>query len=468
MPLALLADTECEDFERALATNVLGPFRLTKALLGSLAAAAREGRGAVVLNVSSDAAHRCLIRGGARTARARPRLRHLSRIWNEELQAEGIAVLSLDPGDMDTPLHAAAVPDADRSTLKRPETAARELADAIAAALRADGDSASPRRPPMIAATVPVQRPTGAKLLVVDAHGSIEHWRRADFVRLFRDGDLVIANDAATLPASLAGQHLPSGRDDRSAPGRPRFARTEVTALLRRAVRRRRLPHAHRGPARCRRRCVRAIAWRSGRSGRRSWGCSTIRASSRCEFEGSPDAIWAGLARHGRPIQYAHVPAPLALWDTWTPIAGPPVAFEPPSAGFVLDWAALASHARSAACGFATITHAAGISSTGDPALDALLPFDEPYRIPASTAEAIRAGTRARRRASSRSARPSSGHSSTPAAIDRRRAGRGRRGDRRESMRPAGCGSSTRFSPARTSPEQATTTCCARLSTTRR
>ena len=55
-PLKLLGDTECEDFERALATNVLGPFRLTKALLGSLAASAREGHGAVVVNVSSDAA----------------------------------------------------------------------------------------------------------------------------------------------------------------------------------------------------------------------------------------------------------------------------------------------------------------------------------------------------------------------------------------------------------------------------
>jgi NAD(P)-dependent dehydrogenase (short-subunit alcohol dehydrogenase family) len=59
----------------------------------------------------------------------------LSRIWNEELLAEGIAVLSVDPGDMDTPLHAAAVPDADRSTLRRPESAARELADAIAVVL---------------------------------------------------------------------------------------------------------------------------------------------------------------------------------------------------------------------------------------------------------------------------------------------------------------------------------------------
>src|SRR4051812_48572896 len=55
-PPALLADTDCEDLERALATNLLGPFRLTKALLGSLAATAREGRPATVVNISSDAA----------------------------------------------------------------------------------------------------------------------------------------------------------------------------------------------------------------------------------------------------------------------------------------------------------------------------------------------------------------------------------------------------------------------------
>src|SRR2546429_7349056 len=52
------------------------------------------------------------------------------------------------------------------------------------------------------------------------------------------------------------------------------------------------------------------------------------------EFDHSRDELWAGLAHHGRPIQYSHVPVPLALWDVWTPIAGPPVAFEPPSAGF--------------------------------------------------------------------------------------------------------------------------------------
>jgi NAD(P)-dependent dehydrogenase (short-subunit alcohol dehydrogenase family) len=133
-PLALLADTACEDVERALATNLFGPFRLTKALLGALAASAREGRGAVVVNVSSDAAVTAYPRWGAYGA-SKAALRHLSDIWNVELASEGVRVLSLDPGDMDTPLHALAVPDADSATLKRPETAAREFAAAIAAAL---------------------------------------------------------------------------------------------------------------------------------------------------------------------------------------------------------------------------------------------------------------------------------------------------------------------------------------------
>ena len=134
VPLALLADTECEAFERALATNVLGPFRLTKALLGSLALAAREGRGALVLNVSSDAGINAYPRWGAYGA-SKAALHHLSRIWDEELATQGVRVLSLDPGDMDTPMHRAALPDADRSQLKPPAVAARELAEAVAAAL---------------------------------------------------------------------------------------------------------------------------------------------------------------------------------------------------------------------------------------------------------------------------------------------------------------------------------------------
>jgi NAD(P)-dependent dehydrogenase (short-subunit alcohol dehydrogenase family) len=130
VPLRSLADTDCEDLEAALATNVLGPFRLTKALLGSLAASAREGRGAIVLNVSSDAAITPYPTWGAYGA-SKAALHHLSRIWGEELGAQGIRFLSIDPGDMDTPLHALAVPDGDPVRLKRPEAAAEELLETI-------------------------------------------------------------------------------------------------------------------------------------------------------------------------------------------------------------------------------------------------------------------------------------------------------------------------------------------------
>ncbi|HEY2706502.1 MAG TPA: SDR family oxidoreductase [Caulobacteraceae bacterium] len=126
VPLALLADTTCEDLERALATNLVGPFRLTKALLGALAASAREGRSAVVVNITSDAAVTPYETWGAYGA-SKAALHHMSRIWDAELAGEGVRVLSIDPGDMDTPLHAVAIPDADRTGLKRPEDAAAEI-----------------------------------------------------------------------------------------------------------------------------------------------------------------------------------------------------------------------------------------------------------------------------------------------------------------------------------------------------
>jgi NAD(P)-dependent dehydrogenase (short-subunit alcohol dehydrogenase family) len=130
VPLAGLADTECEALELALATNLVGPFRLTKALLGSLAASAREGRRPLVVNVSSDAAVTPYAGWGAYGA-SKAALHHLSRIWNEELASEGIRIISVDPGDMDTPLHALAVPGADRASLRSPDAAAREIADLI-------------------------------------------------------------------------------------------------------------------------------------------------------------------------------------------------------------------------------------------------------------------------------------------------------------------------------------------------
>lgn len=241
----------------------------------------------------------------------------------------------------------------------------------------------------MKAARMPIQRPFAAKLCVVDGQGRFDHWPRSAFVRLLRPGDLVVANDAATLPASLVGRHLASGRRiEARLAGSTSLAVDLVktfTAVLfglgdfRLPTEDRPSPPAVRPGDRLDLGSLRATVTRL------LWNHPRLVV---LEFEGSPGDIWEGLARNGRPIQYAHVPTPLALWDTWTPIAGPPVAFEPPSAGFMVDWNALASM-TSTGVQFATITHAAGISSTGDPHLDALLPFDEPYRIPASTAAAI-------------------------------------------------------------------------------
>lgn len=126
VPLVPLADTDCEDLEAAVATNLVGPFRLTKALLGSLGASARDGRPAQVILIGSDAAVTPYAGWGA-YGTSKAALLHLGRIWDAELKPLGIRVLSLDPGDMDTPLHALAVPDADPATLKRPQDAADEV-----------------------------------------------------------------------------------------------------------------------------------------------------------------------------------------------------------------------------------------------------------------------------------------------------------------------------------------------------
>jgi S-adenosylmethionine:tRNA ribosyltransferase-isomerase len=244
----------------------------------------------------------------------------------------------------------------------------------------------------MIAADRPVQRPPRAKLLVVDARGGITHAPRAAFVDLLRPGDLVIANDAATLPASLVGEHAASGGPvEVRLAGRRSLAVDDVRHFS--AV----VFGAGDYHTRTEDRPPPPTLAPGGRLALGPLAATVERLLGHprlvaLRFDGTADAIWAGLARHGRPIQYAHVPAPLALWDVWTPIAGPPVAFEPPSAGFALDWRTLAAM-RSRGVAFATLTHAAGISSTGDPALDRRLPFDEPYRIPAPTAAAIRSAT---------------------------------------------------------------------------
>jgi S-adenosylmethionine:tRNA ribosyltransferase-isomerase len=245
----------------------------------------------------------------------------------------------------------------------------------------------------MIAADCRGPRP--ARLLAADAQGAMRHLPRAGLASLFRPGDLVVANDAATLPASLHGVHCPSGEQIEirlagwiSAGDPTRFLAVAFGAgdWRTRTEDRPPPPPLARGD--------RLALGPLSAAVLHTLGHPRLFA---LRFEHDRVTVLAGLARHGRPVQYAHVPQPLALWDVWTPIAAEPAAFEPPSAGFALDWHTLAAW-RQHGVGFATITHAAGLSSTGDPALDRLFPFDEPYRIPHSTVVAIVAARATARR----------------------------------------------------------------------
>ena len=122
VPLRLLLDTDCEDVESALAVNLVGPFRLTKSVVGPMVL---RGRGCVV-HISSDAATSAYPRWGAYGI-SKAALDHLNRIWAAELEGTGVRFLSVDPGEMRTRMHAAAIPEADPATLQDPAVVAARL-----------------------------------------------------------------------------------------------------------------------------------------------------------------------------------------------------------------------------------------------------------------------------------------------------------------------------------------------------
>jgi NAD(P)-dependent dehydrogenase (short-subunit alcohol dehydrogenase family) len=128
-PLRTLAETECEDFARVMETNVVGPLRLTRAVVGSMVL---RGEG-IVVGISSDAGVEAYPGWGA-YGTSKAALDHLLRTWAVELRDSGVRFLSVDPGEMDTAMHAEAMPDADRSSLKKPEEVAAHVADLIESA----------------------------------------------------------------------------------------------------------------------------------------------------------------------------------------------------------------------------------------------------------------------------------------------------------------------------------------------
>jgi NAD(P)-dependent dehydrogenase (short-subunit alcohol dehydrogenase family) len=134
VPLPLLLDLPAGAAEAVFATNVLGPHRLARALAGGMVV---RGRGLVVA-ISSDAAVSAYAGWGAYGA-SKAALDHLTRVLGAELEGTGVRTFIADPGEMDTRMHADALPDADPATLADPADVARRLLDRLAAATDASG-----------------------------------------------------------------------------------------------------------------------------------------------------------------------------------------------------------------------------------------------------------------------------------------------------------------------------------------
>jgi NAD(P)-dependent dehydrogenase (short-subunit alcohol dehydrogenase family) len=137
VPLRLIPDTDCEDFEQALQVNTVGPFRLIKAVVGSMVLR----QTGVIVNISSDAAVEAYPSWGVYGA-SKAALDHLTRIAAAEMRHAGVRFISVDPGEMDTRMHADAIPDADPTELQSPAT----VAEKIVTMIRQSGQIASGSR----------------------------------------------------------------------------------------------------------------------------------------------------------------------------------------------------------------------------------------------------------------------------------------------------------------------------------
>lgn len=236
----------------------------------------------------------------------------------------------------------------------------------------------SPRR-------MPAAVREAVRLLFVDADAQrLEHHPFVELPQLLAPGDLLVVNDAATLPASLAGHtHAGAAVELRllADTGSSWWAALFGAGDWREDTDLRPPPPAIAIGDR--------LAFAGGLSAEVIGFDDHSTRAIELRFDRSGAELWAALYAAGAPVQYSHLLEPLELWSVQTVFAGRPWAVEMPSAGRALTLSMLAQLRRSG-IEVARLTHAAGLSTTGDRSLDARLPMPERYEIPADTVEAIR------------------------------------------------------------------------------
>src|SRR5579863_6832916 len=132
LPLSELTDAPSSALEHVLQANVLGPLRLTQAVIGGMLL---RNQGLIV-NISTDAALIGFAGLGLYSA-SKAALDALTRSLSAELQHTAVRVISVDPGDMHTEMHMAADPEANPDDLLRPEDVADRLVALLAGRLPA-------------------------------------------------------------------------------------------------------------------------------------------------------------------------------------------------------------------------------------------------------------------------------------------------------------------------------------------
>ncbi len=242
-------------------------------------------------------------------------------------------------------------------------------------------------------------RSTSSLRVLVTGGGRRRVARAERFPDLFEPGDLIVVNDAATMPASLRAHTHRGARVELRLAANIGGAHAWTAAVL--GAGDHRLRTEDRPPPPALAPADRLLV--DGPEGlvavvTRLHALSPRLVDVAFELplrrEGADEAhLWAALYRAGRPVQYAHVPRPLALWDVQNAWAGRPWAVEMPSAGRALGTSAIRA-LRERGAEVASVTHAAGLSSVGDAAIDGALPLPERYEVPPETASAV---ARARR-----------------------------------------------------------------------
>ncbi|HJQ71537.1 MAG TPA: S-adenosylmethionine:tRNA ribosyltransferase-isomerase [Blastocatellia bacterium] len=201
-----------------------------------------------------------------------------------------------------------------------------------------------------------------------------------------RPGDLVVVNDAATLPASLHGR---DSRDNQLEVRLSAQMGESVWQAVLFGAGDWRTPTEQR-PA--------PPLFKAGEElifsgGFRARVLRESELSSRLldlEFNSSGAELWRDIYLHGRPVQYSYMNDELKLWSVQNVYGGRPWAVEMASAGHALDWQLILKLMKKG-IQIASLTHGAGLSSTGDAGIDRALPLVEKFEIPSFTMEAIKA-----------------------------------------------------------------------------